>query len=583
MNERVRRFLRPVPTAEMPDLSGWIQRGSRVLGVSLALMGAFVCVLHATVGDWLLERVLYMLLVVEPLMAGCIALTYTAFGRKNPELLLFVLVTIVNAYISLAGLQSPTGQNPYLVLALISPVTIAAFTPWPPSMSLVTAAVAAVVCLGSGFFLPPGGALPIPVVVAMSAVCGSLGAAAGQSQRMLWAKMHRARQAAEAARREAQAAAQAKSEFLATMSHEIRTPMTAILGFAEELLLDLDAGGSPKRPAGPALHTIQRNGEHLLRVLDDVLDAARIESGKLQLELVACSPVELADDVAELLRQRAQAKGLRLVVEPLPTAPPAVWTDVTRARQILVNLVGNAIKFTEEGEVRVRVGADGERAAFEVVDTGIGISPEQQAKLFEPFTQADGAGGRRQGGTGLGLSISRKIARLLGGSVTVESELGRGSRFRATLGSSAKGTGPTARLPTPPQPAHPLRGRVLLAEDGADNRALLERVLRRAGLEVELAENGREAHAKAMSATLSGTPFDVVLVDVEMPEMSGNEAASALRADGYDGAIVALTAHGRAEDREACLSAGCDEFAAKPIDRTALLATLARFLDKPKT
>ena len=269
-----------------------------MLGVSLAVMGAFVCVLHATVGDWQLERVLYMLLAVEPLMWGCIAATYTGFGRKNPELVLFLLATVVNAYISLCGLQSPSGQNPYLVLALISPVTIAAFAPWPPSMSLVTAAVAALVCLGAGWFLPPGGALPIPVVLGMSAVCGALGAAAGQSQRLLWAKMHRARQAAEVARREAQTAAAAKSDFLATMSHEIRTPMTAILGFAEELLLDLDAAGNPKRPAGPALHTIQRNGEHLLRVLDDVLDAAKIESGKLQLELVACSPVELADDVA---------------------------------------------------------------------------------------------------------------------------------------------------------------------------------------------------------------------------------------------------------------------------------------------
>jgi len=582
VNDRVRRFLRPVPAAEMPDLTGWMQRGTRVLGVSLALMGAFVCVLHASVGDWLLERVLYMLLVVEPLMGACIAATYTEFGRKNIELVLFVLATIVNAYISLCGLQSPTGQNPYLVLALISPVTIAACAPWRPTMSLVTAAVAAALCFATSFALPAGAALPLAVVLGLSAVSGGLGAAAGQSQRMLWAKMHRARQAAEAARREAQGAAQAKSEFLATMSHEIRTPMTAILGFADELLLDLESGKA-QRPAEPALRTIQRNGQHLLRVLDDVLDAAKIEAGKLVLELAACAPVELADDVAELLRQRAQAKGLRLVVEPLPTAPAAIWTDVTRARQILVNLVGNAIKFTEEGEVRVRVGADGERAAFEVIDTGIGISAEQQAKLFEPFIQADASGARRHGGSGLGLSISRKLARLLGGSVTVESEPGRGSRFRATLGSSAKGTGPTARAPAPPAPANPLRGRVLLAEDGADNRALLERVLRRAGLEVELAGDGREAHVKAMSATLSGTPFDVVLLDVEMPEMSGNEAASALRADGYDGAIVALTAHGRAEDREACLAAGCDEFATKPIDRTSLLATLARFLEKEKS
>jgi len=582
VNDRVRRFLRPVPTAEMPDLSAWIARGTRTLGVALAVMCPFVCVLHSIVGDWLLERVLYVALVAEPLLWGCFGLTYTELGRKNPELLLFVLMSVIDAYISLAGLQSPTGQNPYLVLALISPLTIAAFAPWPPTLSFLTAAVGGTICFAAGFFIPEGSALPTVVVLGMSAVTGTLGAAASQSQRLLWAEMYRARQAAESARREAQAAAHAKSDFLATMSHEIRTPMTAILGFADELLLDLESGKT-ERPAEPALRTIQRNGQHLLHVLDDVLDAAKIEAGKLQLELVACSPVELADEVAELLRQRAQAKGLRLVVEPLPTAPAAIWTDTTRARQILVNLVGNALKFTEEGEVRVRVGADGERAAFEVIDTGIGIPLEQQARLFEPFIQAEGKGAKRQGGTGLGLSISRRLARLLGGNVSVESEPGKGSRFRATLGSTAKGTGPTARAPAPPPPANPLRGRVLLAEDGADNRALLERVLKRAGLEVELANDGREAHAKAMSATLSGTPFDVVLLDVEMPEMSGNEAASALRADGYDGAIVALTAHGRVEDREACLSAGCDEFATKPIDRAALLALLGRFLQEDKT
>ena len=283
------------------------------------------------------------------------------------------------------------------------------------------------------------------------------------------------------------------------------------------------------------------------------------------------------------MRQRAQAKGLRLIVEPLPAAPPAIWTDVTRARQILVNLVGNAIKFTEEGRGARRASAP--TASARLVRGGRHRDRHQPRAAGEAV-RAVHPGGRHGGATprrhGAGLWISRKLARLLGGGVTVESELGKGSRFRATFGSTAKGAGPTARPPTLPQPANPLRGRVLLAEDGADNRALLERVLRRAGLEVELASDGREAHAKAMSATLSGTPFDVVLLDSEMPEMSGNEAASALRADGYDGAIVALTAHGRAEDREACLSAGCDEFATKPIDRTSLLATLARFLDKPE-
>ncbi|HXZ85741.1 MAG TPA: response regulator, partial [Myxococcota bacterium] len=176
-------------------------------------------------------------------------------------------------------------------------------------------------------------------------------------------------------------------------------------------------------------------------------------------------------------------------------------------------------------------------------------------------------------------SISRKLARLLGGNVTVESAPGRGSTFRATLANGKRAASAGAARSHEPASAL-LHGRVLLAEDGSDSRALLERVLHRAGLVVELAVNGREAHAKAMSATLSGAAFDVVILDVEMPEMSGTEAASALRADGYDGAIVALTAHGRAEDREACLAAGCDEFATKPIDRTALLGILARMLEK---
>ncbi|MFI5315487.1 MAG: ATP-binding protein [Myxococcota bacterium] len=580
MTERVRRHLRSVPAAELPGLPRAIQVGTRVLGITLALMGPFVCMLQAKFGDWLMDRVLFVTLLEQPMLWACIGASFTKFGRRQPELVLFALATIANAYISLAGVQSPTGANPYAMIAFMCPVTLGAFAPWRPMLSVAVGWTTVAIYFAGGYALPEGSLLPVPVVLGLTFTCTVLGAAAGQTQRLILASLHRARQRAEVARREAQAATQAKSEFLATMSHEIRTPMTAILGFSDELLLDAQSA-QPELPGAAALRTIKRNGEHLLRLLDDVLDAAKIESGRLQLELRSCSPTDLADDVAELLRQRAEAKGLRLVVEPLASAPPSIATDLTRARQILVNLVGNAIKFSETGEVRVRVGGDGERALFEVVDTGIGISPDQQAKLFEPFTQADGSLGRRFGGTGLGLSISRKLARVLGGNVTVESALGRGSVFRATLGNAGKGSGAVA-TPSPLQPAPaPMRGRVLLAEDGADNRALIERVLQRAGLTVELAEDGREAHAKAMSATLSGTPFDVVLLDVEMPEMSGNEAASALRADGYDGPIVALTAHGRASDREACLSAGCDDFATKPIDRSALLALMARFLEKP--
>jgi signal transduction histidine kinase/ActR/RegA family two-component response regulator len=579
MNERLRRWLRHVQASELPGLPRAIQVGTRVLGVALGVMGPVVCFLHAGLDDWQLDRVLYMQLVAQPLFWGIIGLTFTRFGKRQPELVLYLLSTVVNAYIGLAGLQSPSGQNPYAVLAFFSPITLAAFAPWRPTLSLAIGASTAAIYLAGRFVLPPGALLPTPVVLSISGACAILGAGAGQIQRLILASLHRARQAAEAARRDAQAATQTKSEFLAMMSHEIRTPMTAILGFADELLAEAEAA-QPERPGAAALRTIKRNGEHLLRILDDVLDAAKIESGKLQLEIRACSPTELADDVVELLRRRAESKGLRLVVEPQPNAPQAISTDPTRARQILVNLVGNAIKFTEQGEVRVRVSGDGERAVFEVVDTGIGIALDQQAKLFEPFTQADGSQGRRLGGTGLGLSISRKLARVLGGNVTVESTPGRGSTFRAALGTAVKGAAIAVQGP-PEAAGTALHGRVLLAEDGVDNRALLERVLRRAGLHVELAENGREAHAKAMSATLSGAPFDVVLLDVEMPEMSGNEAASALRADGYDGPIVALTAHTGAAEREACLAAGCDDVAGKPIDRAVLLAALGRFLEKP--
>jgi len=432
VNEGLRRHLRPVPDTELPGLPGAMLVGSRVLGIALATLGPFVCVLQATAGGWLLDHVLWMQLAVQPLLWACIGTTFTRFGRRQPEAMLFALVAVTNGYIALAGLQSPSGDNPYSVLALISPVVIAAFAPWKPSWSLAIGVADVAIYLGSKLALPPGSLLPVPIVCGVSAACTLLGAAAGQVQRGVLASLHRAKQAAEQARREAQAATQAKSEFLATMSHEIRTPMTAILGFADELLLEVESG-APSERVVPALRTIKRNGEHLLRLLDDVLDAAKIESGKLQLEIRPCSPAELADEVAELLRGRAEAKGLRLVVEPQPGAPETIATDPTRARQILVNLVGNAIKFTDAGEVRVRVSGEGTRAVFEVIDTGIGIPTEQQAKLFEPFTQADGSLGRRHGGTGLGLSISRKLARLLGGNVTVESAPGQGSTFRIRL------------------------------------------------------------------------------------------------------------------------------------------------------
>lgn len=383
MNEGVRPFLQPVGAAELPGLGRTILLAARVLAIAIAIAGPVVYGLHAALSDWPLDRVLYTALVAEPLLWTALGLTYTEFGKRHPEWMLYLTASIASAYVELGGLQSPTGQNPYLLLGALAPVALAAFAPWRPVLSLVLGATDAAIYIAASWVLPEGSGMPAGVALAVSGVYALLGAAAAQTQRLIRADLQRARHAAAVARRGGQPAAPPKVEALSATSHE----------------------PPPAKATGA------------------------------------------------------------VAVPALATAAPAA-------------------------------------------------------------------------------------------------------------------SAPAA--PAPAAPAAPtLHGRVLLAENGTEERVLIERMLQRAGLHVELAENGREAHAKAMSATLSGTPFDVVFLDVEMPEMSGNEAASALRADGYDGPIVALIAQGRTIDREASLAAGHDDFATKPIDRAALLALLARFLEKP--
>jgi signal transduction histidine kinase/sensor domain CHASE-containing protein len=390
-----------------------------------------------------------------------------------------------------------------------------------------------------------------------------------------------------AAKSAADAANQAKSDFLANMSHEIRTPMTAILGFAENLT-------DPALSAAERLEsvaTIQRNGEHLLQIVNDILDVSRIESGRLALESIPCHPRELIEDVARMLRPRAEEKGLRFTIqfdEPLPTM---VRTDPTRIRQVVVNLIGNAIKFTSAGEVRILVRAadapiPGRRVLqFAVFDTGIGLAPQQIAGLFQPFTQADASTTRRYGGTGLGLTISKRLTQMLGGDLVVESVPGEGSCFMATVEVDGvpDATLSPRRDPRPmelaPSPGlERLRGRVLLAEDGPDNQRLISFLLRRFGLDVETAENGRIAVEKAIAARDSGSSFDAILMDMQMPEMDGYAATAHLRAGGFTMPILALTANAMPGDRERSLQAGCDDFASKPIDRTRLHALLYQHL-----
>ena len=383
----------------------------------------------------------------------------------------------------------------------------------------------------------------------------------------------------------AEASNDAKSQFLANMSHEIRTPMTAILGYAD-LLLDPEHSADER---ADCVRTIQRNGKHLIALINDILDLTKIEAGKMTVERVETDPWQILDEVGSLMLHRADEKGITLVVENRTPLPTRIASDPTRLRQILVNLVGNAVKFTEAGEVRVEaILVDGEsdapRLHVEVTDTGIGMSPEQASKLFRAFTQADETMTRRFGGTGLGLAISRHLAELLGGTIEVASTLGEGSTFTLVIpcGSLqgveiiASPEGKHRRATTEVTAVDTLERRILLAEDGPDNQKLISFLLERAGAEVTIVGNGRLAVEAALAAREDESPFDVILMDMQMPELDGYGAARELRGAGYPGPIIALTAHAMTGDREQCLAAGCTDYLTKPVDREALIAAVAR-------
>jgi len=392
-----------------------------------------------------------------------------------------------------------------------------------------------------------------------------------------------ANQALECSNTLAEAATQAKSKFLANMSHEIRTPMTAILGFADVLLNQVQDAD-----AREAVLTIRRNGEYLLALINDILDLSKVEAGRLEIARTPCLLQDLLADMLALMRPRAAAKNIALELICQGPLPATIVTDPVRLRQILVNLVGNAIKFTEFGSVQVvaRLVTSAAPPLLEVavVDTGIGMTAAQQARLFQPFSQADASTSRKFGGTGLGLAISQRLAHLLGGDIAVSSAAGEGSRFvLLTAVGDLSGVPLFAEALPQPAPAAPadrrsidLQGlRILLVEDGPDNQRLITFLLRKAGAQVTLAENGRLA-VEAVAAAKINALFDLVLMDVQMPEMDGYAATRLLRAMGYSQPIVALTAHAMVEDRQRCLDAGCNEYLSKPIERQCLLETIAR-------
>ena len=399
----------------------------------------------------------------------------------------------------------------------------------------------------------------------------------------------------------AEDASHAKSEFLANLSHEIRTPMTAILGFTDLLLDERNFQEEPEKRIS-SIQTIQRNGSHLLSIIDDILDLSKIESGKIEIEAIPYSPFQIIEEVLSLIRVRSSEKGIALGCEFENAIPSNVLTDPIRVRQILLNLVSNAIKFTELGGVRIvarYVSGDRPRLEFDVVDTGLGMTPEQQSRLFKPFTQADSSTTRQFGGTGLGLTISKRLANLMGGDVfIVESFAGQGTRFRAYLDIGSiessklidpnqvsnyrnEGVNAEANSVQTASPKAVLAGcNILLAEDGPDNQNLISFILKKAGAKVTIAENGQLAVDSTLDAVIAGDPFHVVLMDMQMPVLDGYGATALLRSKGYSGHIIALTAHAMDGDRGKCISAGCDDYATKPIDRPSLIQQIATIYRK---
>ncbi|MBX3022452.1 MAG: response regulator [Bdellovibrionales bacterium] len=394
---------------------------------------------------------------------------------------------------------------------------------------------------------------------------------------------------------EADAANIAKSQFLANMSHEIRTPLAAVMGFAELIARNQPASDENRE----LVSGIERNGALLLRLIDDILDLSKIEANRLELERTEFDFAEILHDIQTTLSFRAKEKGLFLDFKRPAGFPHSFMSDPTRIKQILLNIIGNAIKFTASGRVEVQIQSapDGsmgagsaDRIQVQVTDQGVGLTHEQAERLFKPFGQADASTRRQFGGSGLGLMISRQIARALGGDIRlVSSQAGTGSTFLVELRLERAGATTTRAEPPadqasttagpatnkPEEPVNFTGKHILAVDDSPDNLTLVSLFLKGSGAEVSFAENGLKAIGEVRSRN-----FDLILMDVQMPGMDGNEATEEIRRLGYRGPIVALTAHAIRAEQEKCRKAGCNAVLTKPVTRAALLNKIGSHLSR---
>ena len=370
-----------------------------------------------------------------------------------------------------------------------------------------------------------------------------------------------------------------RAAFLANTSHELRTPLNAILGYAHLL----SSGEFNERAIKEGLDSIASSGQHLLSLIEDVLDLSKIDADCMTIERLPADPCAIMDDVRKMLTSTAEAKGVTLKVEAEDNVPASLLTDPLRLRQILLNLAGNALKFTSEGSIQLHAKWNDDQLTVKVTDTGIGIAADRLGAIFQEFEQADSSSTRLYGGTGLGLAISRRLARLMGGDLTVSSQLGIGSTFQMVVSATEDPDSHASltRLSAEAAASTMATGQagkthVLLVDDVATNRKIGRLLLERMGCEVALAENGQEALDAEEQSQEEDRPFHVILMDLQMPVLSGYEATAQLRARGFRGPILALSAAVMPEQRAAALNAGCDGFLTKPFKPEELREAVQR-------